>query len=267
MRLEIVYSTRYQYAPPVRDGTTALRLRPVSRPGLTVVRSAVRAVGGNPAASYVDGWGTAVDLVECPGSHESIEFEMKALVETTPGEFATELSPAESAWYGSESSRVRFGAVGVLGWEMIPPTWTAVESVLGWIPQRFVYEVGATDAATPIEEVIRLGAGVCQDFAHIFLALLRRWGFHARYVSGYFFSDTPETPRIEAEAMHAWVEVYRPGIGWVGLDATHGQYTDDRYVTVGYGRDYDDVRPIRGIIRGETEQTHASRLEMTQQQQ
>ena len=120
---------------------------------------------------------------------------------------------------------------------------------------------------TPIEEVIRLGAGVCQDFAHIFLALLRRWGFHARYVSGYFFSDSPETQRIEAEAMHAWVEVYRPGIGWVGLDATHGQYTDDRYVTVGYGRDYDDVRPIRGIIRGETEQTHASRLEMAQQQQ
>lgn len=66
--------------------------------------------------------------------------------------------------------------------------------------------------------------------------------------------------------MHAWVEVYRPDFGWVGLDATHGHYTDDRYVPVGYGRDYDYVRPIRGVVGGATTQSQASHLQMQQQQ-
>jgi len=267
VRLEIVYRTNYTYIPPVRDGTTALRLRPLPRPGLTVLSSSLRAKPGAAAATYIDGWGTAVDVVECPGSHDRISFTMNAVVETTGGEHPSEITAAEEYWYLRESSRVRFAPANALGWAMVDTSWTAVESALAWIPQRFIYEVGATDADTPIEEVIALGAGVCQDFAHIFLALLRSWGFCARYVSGYNFNAPPETPNIEAEAMHAWVEVYRPGIGWVGLDATAGTYTDDRYIPVGYGRDYDDVRPIRGVIRGQTMQWQDSRLEIQQMTQ
>ena len=267
MRLEIAYRTRYEYDPPVRDGTTALRLRPLSRPGLAVLSAAVGSTPGHTAATYIDGWGTAVDVAECPGSHSSVLFEMRAVVETDAGEIPQLLSPAEAHWYARDSARVRLSAVSQLGWGLVEPSWTAVESALAWMPQRFMYQVGATDALTPVEKVIELGAGVCQDFAHIYLALLRSWGFHARYVSGYFFSAPPETERIDAEAMHAWVEVFRPGLGWVGLDATHGQYTDERYVPVGYGRDYDDVRPIRGVIRGQTIQSQVSHLEMQQQQQ
>jgi transglutaminase-like putative cysteine protease len=267
VRLEIAYQTRYDYSPPVRDGTTALRLRPVTRPGLTVYGASVTAIPGIATSRYIDGWGSAVDIVECPGSHASIDFQLKASVETHAGEFPADLSSGEEYWYCRDSERVRLAAAAALGWGLVGPSWTAVESALGWMPQRFVYEVGATDALTPIEEVISLGAGVCQDFAHIFLALLRSWGFHARYVSGYFFSAPAETQSIDVEAMHAWVDVFRPGIGWVGLDATHGQYTDDRYVPVGYGRDYDDVRPVRGVIKGQTLQSQATRLQMAQVQQ
>ncbi len=267
MRLEIAYRTQYQYTSPVRDGTTALRLRPRSRPGLVVLDSSVRSSPGRTSATYTDGWGSTVDVVECPGSHAEISFEMRAIVETAPREHSDELAPAESLWYSRESTRVVFQPVRGLGWDLVPPSWTAVESALAWIPQRFLYQVGATDAATPIADVIALGAGVCQDFAHIYLALLRMWGFRARYVSGYFFNAPSETPRIEAEAMHAWVEAHRPGLGWVGLDATAGAYTDDRYVPVAYGRDYDDVRPIRGVIRGEAAQRSHAHLEMSQQQQ
>ncbi len=208
-----------------------------------------------------------MDIVECPGSHGSIIFRTSASVETTPIERPAGLTSAEDFWYQRDSERVRRSAVESLGWGLVEPSWTAVESALGWMPQRFVYEVGSTDALTPIEQVITQGAGVCQDFAHIYLALLRSWGFHARYVSGYFFSAPPETERIDVEAMHAWVEVFRPDFGWVGLDATHGQYADDRYVPVGYGRDYDDVRPVRGVIRGQTLQSQATRLQMQQVQQ
>jgi len=264
VRLEVVYQTRYDYLPPVRDGTTALRLRPVSRPGLNVLSAKLSATPGYVSANHLDGWGTAVDLVECPGSHGSVSFEMTAVVETLPGESVSELLRSESVWYLADSPRVRKAAAEQLGWDLVPMSWTAVESALAWMPQRFQYRVGSTDADTPIEKVISDGAGVCQDFAHIFLALLRRWGFHARYVSGYFFSAPLETPRIDADAMHAWVEVFRPDFGWVALDATHGQYADDRYVPVGYGRDYDDVRPIRGVVRGATVQRQVGRLQMQQ---
>lgn len=267
VRLEIAYHTRYDYDPPVRDGTTALRLRPVSRPGLAVYRSLISAEPGIATASYLDGWGSAVDIVECPGSHDSILFRVTASVETNPMETPGVMTAAEEYWYRRDSERVRMAAVAGLGWGLVQPSWTAVESALAWLPQRFVYDVGATDALTPIEQVIAQGAGVCQDFAHIYLALLRSWGIYARYVSGYFFSAPPETERIDVEAMHAWVEAFRPGFGWVGLDATHGQYTDDRYVPVGYGRDYDDVRPVRGVIRGQTLQRQATRLQMEQVQQ
>ena len=264
MRLEIVYRTRYDYSPPVRDGTTALRLRPLSRPGLNVISASLNAEPGYVSASHIDGWGSAVDLIECPGSHGSISFEMQALVETVPSETVTDLQPSEGVWYVGDSPRVRRAAAEPLGWGLVPMSWTAVESALEWMPQRFHYQVGATDAATPIERVISDGTGVCQDFAHIFLALLRSWGFHARYVSGYFFSARRETLRIDADAMHAWIEVFRPDFGWVALDATHGQYVDDRYVPVGYGRDYDDVRPIRGVVRGRTIQSQAGHLQMQQ---
>ncbi|MGE0599562.1 MAG: transglutaminase domain-containing protein [Dehalococcoidia bacterium] len=268
MRLKVRYETRYDYSPPVRDGITALRLRPVSRPGLNVIESSLAASPGAISASHLDGWGTAVDIVECPGTHAAIEFALDAVVETVAPEKPEKLSSFQCIRYLEETSRVRFSAIESLGWGLVESSWTAVESVLAWIPQRFVYEVGATDAATPIETVIRQGAGVCQDFAHIFLSILRCWGYHARYVSGYFFNTTPDAEAISAEAMHAWVEVYRPEFGWVGLDATTGAYADDRYVVVGYGRDYDDVRPIRGVIRGgATAQTHFARLQMVQQQQ
>ncbi len=266
MRLKVRYETQYHYNPPVRDGITALRLRPISRPGLTVLASSLTASPGAITASQVDGWGTAVDIVECPGTHDAIEFTMDAIVQTSAPERIEKLSAEAGIRYLEETARVRSGAIDSLGWGLVEPSWTAVESVLAWIPQRFVYEVGATDAATPIETVIQIGAGVCQDFAHIFLSILRSWGYHSRYVSGYFFNTTPDTEEIVAEAMHAWVEVYRPEFGWVGMDATAGGYADDRYVVVGYGRDYDDVRPIRGVIRGSaTAQSNFSRLQMTQQ--
>ncbi len=267
MRLEIAYRTRYDYHPPVRDSTTALRIRPIDRPGLTVVSSTVKATPGRLVARYTDGWGTHVDVVDGQGTHDSVTFELQTVVETFAPEVIQPLSSAEAYWYVRDSSRVRVAAVDALGWQLVGQSWAAVESALAWMPQRFVYEVGATDALTPVERVIEIGAGVCQDFAHVLLALLRSWGFCARYVSGYFFSATPETERIEADAMHAWVQVYRPNFGWVGLDATTGAYTDDRYITVGCGRDYDDVRPIRGVLRGAASQRQEARLEIQQIQQ
>ena len=262
MRLEIAYNTRYEYEPAVHRGLTALRLRPASRPGLLVESAELSAPGGRLVAAYLDGWGTCVDLVEFPAAHTSAEFEVRAIVETQPAEWDRPPAPDEQYFYTGDSSRVRSAAVEPFGWAVADEgrSWQAVESALAWMPQRFFYRIGTTDAETPIEDAIAVGSGVCQDFAHIFLALLRRWGWCARYVSGYFFNAEAEAPRILAEAMHAWVEVYRPGVGWIGLDATSGRYSDERYVPVGFGRDYDDVRPVRGVLLGESEQAQEQRF-------
>ncbi len=100
------------------------------------------------------------------------------------------------------------------------------------------------------------------------LAMLRSWGWPARYVCGYQFStDDAEAGRIDASAMHAWVEVYCHCGNWIGLDATTGAFVDERYVAVGHGRDYDDVRPIRGVLAGSPIQTQESHLSIVRSNQ
>jgi transglutaminase-like putative cysteine protease len=193
---------------------------------------------------------------------------MNAAVESFPIEAPENLSPMQEHVFRAESARTPFSGVDALGWTIGEEgySWTSVEALLSWIPQRFLYQVGMTDAETTLEQFVAQGAGVCQDFAHLYLTLLRRWGWPARYVSGYFFSAEASADRIEAEAMHAWVEVYREQSGWIALDATAGTYADDRYIPVAYGRDYSDVSPVRGMLQGGTQQVQTSRLQMVQRQ-
>jgi transglutaminase-like putative cysteine protease len=264
VRLRLSYRTRYAYDPPAAGGVTALRIRPRTRPGLTVHSAAIRVspASGRLAGSYLDGWGTQTDVVEFSDPHRSAQFDLTAEVETLVAERPRATTADEWALYRADSSRVRTAAIAPLGWTVADEgqSWTALESVLAWFPQRFNYVVGETDADTPIEQVLVQGTGVCQDFAHVLLALLRSWGWCARYVSGYVFSTDDPAETIEAEAMHAWVEVFQPEAGWIGVDPTTGKLADERYVVVGYGRDYDDVRPVRGIILGDSSQTHSARL-------
>jgi transglutaminase-like putative cysteine protease len=94
----------------------------------------------------------------------------------------------------------------------------------------------------------------------VFLAAARSWRWPARYASGYVFTSESAHGTIEANAMHAWAEVFRSGIGWVGIDPTYGGYADDRYVLVATGRDYDDVRPVRGVVNGASRQSQQAQL-------
>ena len=107
------------------------------------------------------------------------------------------------------------------------------------------YERGSTTVEDDALTVLRQRRGVCQDFAHLASALARAAGVPARYVSGYV-----RPPEGDGEASHAWVELYLPGSGWVGLDGSGDGPIDHRYVRVAYGRDYADTNPVRGAFRG-----------------
>jgi len=132
----------------------------------------------------------------------------------------------------------------------------AVTDLMGRVHRDFEFKPGATSVTTTLDELFSGRAGVCQDFAHLAIACLRTVGLPARYVSGYLETEPPAgRPRlVGADVSHAWASMFVPAIGWVDLDPTNNQFVNDRYVTVGWGRDYTDVPPLKGVIftEGET---------------
>jgi transglutaminase-like putative cysteine protease len=132
------------------------------------------------------------------------------------------------------------------------PYLQAAIALMQRVHADFEYEPGVTDIDTPLVEVFRERRGVCQDFAHLMLAMLRSLGLPARYVSGYLLTQPlPGKARLTgADASHAWVSIWCPVLGWVDLDPTNAVLPDASHVTVAVGRDYGDVVPLRGVIRG-----------------
>ena len=122
-----------------------------------------------------------------------------------------------------------------------------------WVHSEFKYMPGTTEVNTPLTTVIRQRRGVCQDFSHLMLSILRTYGLPARYVSGYIEACDPALDKSElvgATASHAWVEVYLPGGFWWGLDPTNNQETGERHVKVAVGVDYQDAAPLKGTYKG-----------------
>jgi transglutaminase-like putative cysteine protease len=125
------------------------------------------------------------------------------------------------------------------------------------IHRDFAYEPGVTDVRTPLAEVFGERRGVCQDFAHLMLGMLRALGLPARYVSGYLLTQAPpgKARLLGADASHAWVSVWCPALGWIDLDPTNAVLPDGGHVTLAVGRDYGDVTPLRGVLLGGASQT------------
>lgn len=117
---------------------------------------------------------------------------------------------------------------------------------------EFVYDPDFTTVATPLKEVLASRRGVCQDFAHLAIGCLRSLGLAARYVSGYMETMPPEGQEklLGADATHAWLAVFIPGWGWLEIDPTNGCVPDERYIILGWGRDFADVTPLKGVMTG-----------------
>lgn len=132
----------------------------------------------------------------------------------------------------------------------------AVHDLMGRIHGDFRFESGATTVSTPVETVLERREGVCQDFAHLMIAGLRALGLPALYMSGYLLTQPPPgQPRlVGVDASHAWVAAWAPGLGWVEFDPTNNTLADERFVVLGWGGDFADVAPLRGVILGGGEQ-------------
>ncbi len=132
------------------------------------------------------------------------------------------------------------------------PILAAVLDLTARIHADFRYDPKSTTLSTTLAEVLAGRRGVCQDFAHLQIGCLRSLGLAARYVSGYLLTQPPEgQPRpVGADASHAWLSVWCPGTGWIDVDPTNNLIPVDRHILLGWGRDYDDVSPIKGVILG-----------------
>lgn len=155
--------------------------------------------------------------------------------------FATEVTEATPAIRGYAAQSFTPGR----------PLYDAALELMQRIYNDFTYTPGFTTISTPLSLVMQEKKGVCQDFAHLAIACLQAVGLAARYVSGYLETKPPPgQPKLAgSDASHAWFSLYIPGMGWVDFDPTNNQHPGDQYITIGWGRNYFDVIPLRGIIR------------------
>jgi len=186
---------------------------------------------------------TASDLVRDPASSELTQFLMRQPTVRCPFDPRIGALLREAGAHGGPLS--------------------VANRVMALMNDRFQFEVGHTSVEDTALGLVDLGHGVCQDFTHLMLAILRMGGFPARYVSGYL---APSSGEAVADASHAWVQVYSDG-AWHGFDPSNGQHQDARYVVSGVGRDYDDVPPLRGSFRGAAEQDWQARVAVAAHQQ
>ncbi|MFI7499114.1 transglutaminase N-terminal domain-containing protein [Streptomyces sp. NPDC049687] len=261
-RLRIRHTTRVSYAQAAVSSHNEVRMTPLTLPGQTTLDSRVTIRPAATTWSYWDYWGTQVTAFELMDPHADLTITASSLVETAPPD---DLPPA-LAWPEitdrTAASRLLEFATPTVRTTVPPkllkrarkaaagldPHETAV-AVSSLVADRVTYLPGATGVNTSATEAWEQGAGVCQDIAHVTIALLRGLGLPTRYVSGYLHPERDaELHRPVAGQSHAWVEYWAGD--WHGYDPTNRTRADESHVVVGRGRDYDDVTPHKGIYRG-----------------
>jgi transglutaminase-like putative cysteine protease len=261
-RMRIEHRTTMQYSGTVHASYNEVRITPRDLDRQFAISHRVAIEPHASLYSYVDAWHTIVHAFDVQDAHQTLVVTGTSIVESsdapTPGRDVgwETLESAETVdaycEYVGSSSRVSADdaitdTAAALRRSRTPAE--AVAATCAWINSTFEYQTGSTTVTTTASEVLRARRGVCQDFAHLGIALLRAMGIPARYVSGYLHPD-PEAERgrrYEGES-HAWLEAW---VGeWRSIDPTTAVPVGERHVLVGRGRDYADVAPLKGIYHG-----------------
>jgi transglutaminase-like putative cysteine protease len=264
----IRFLTEYHYDVPVTDNLNALRVRPATTSTQRCDEFHTRIEPEARVSRHLDYFGTEVIEFGIPTSHEQLTIDVRARVVTSPppdppdGSWESLLSPAYVDAAG-EFALPWQDQPALAGLEHLHDALEAdspletLETLCEMIPDRFEYRPGVTYVGSTVRDLLEAGAGVCQDFVHLSLVLLRRRGIAARYVSGYLWSAPEEdgTDSVEVET-HAWLEALLPctdGHGepvWVSADPTNRRLAGETHVKIGHGRFYADIPPVKGLYMG-----------------
>lgn len=267
MRLEIRYRNAFAYDQPARESHNLLRACPTSDARQRLISYSVDTQPWARVFSYVDHWGTQVDEFGVREPHDSLVVQADSLVETSAPNPADSNAPL-TAYDGIAGDFVPYLAssphtvwnqrIATAARETIADTdeaLAAVTAISDFVHEAITYAPGSTFVGVQPSTILDEALGVCQDFAHLSVAMYRSVEIPARYVSGYLYaldqSDavTPGGPELDVQT-HAWVEVWVPGHGWLELDPTNPQPIGELHVKIGHGRDYDDVMPLKGVYHG-----------------
>jgi transglutaminase-like putative cysteine protease len=281
MHFQIRFLTEYAYDAPVSDNLNALRVRPATTSSQRCDEFTVRIDPEARVGRHSDYFGTEVLEFGIVRPHTRLSIDVRARVVT-----AEPPEPPEADWGELETDAYAEAA----GEYLLPPVDEPLDGALDeltaevrgdtplqtlrnlcdLIPDRFEYRAGVTYVGSTVDEFLRVGAGVCQDYVHLGLILLRRNGIAARYVSGYLWAAPADEgdDSVEVET-HAWIEALLPGRDgrgepvWVGADPTNRQLAGERHVKIGHGRHYADVPPVRGVYQGGAQSTLDASVHMT----
>jgi transglutaminase-like putative cysteine protease len=264
MEYTIQHETSYFYPETVYESYTVLHLQPRSDPNQFCTRYDLQISPRTKVQTYVDRFGNDVQHFAILPRHSSLAVTTHSNVITLlPAEPVEPVAATRPLLDADEQVDRFYDFLHESAYVQFTPElaefWTELEGpgekigewcsrVSQHIHRVFVYDGEATTVQTTVEGMLKARAGVCQDFAHLMIAVLRSAGIPARYVSGYIFGGDSRV--LGAEASHAWCEAYLPPYGWVGFDPTNERLIDDHFVRVAIGRDYRDVSPVRGVYRG-----------------
>lgn len=267
MYYSIRHVTSFTYSSPIRESVQEVRMQPRSEGPQRCLTFKLLTEPRATVASYIDSLGNRVHHFDIPDQHSALTITAQAVVEMGVVPAAPEALDVQ-AW-----TRLDALTAGGAYWDYLQPSvyarptnlledlaatlgvvrrsdpLTVLREVNSSLYAYFSYVPQSTTAKSPIDDALRARAGVCQDFAHVMIALCRQLQIPSRYVSGYLAPREAAQPdRSSADATHAWVEALLPGLGWVGFDPTNNQLAAERHVRVAVGRDYADVPPNRGVF-------------------
>jgi len=285
MLFEILHQTDYRYSQAVSEAYIEARLSPPTLPSQEILFHSLDFQPEAGVSTYTDYFGNEVAFYSMTLRHEKLSIANRIVVRTEAvplPEEALAVTIAEARQlvssklpdvfdYVQPTSVVPTGGPST-EWarRLLPSDATlgkALEALNSAIYTKFRYDPNATENWTPLATVWKQKAGVCQDFAHIMLSVLRTAGIPSRYVCGYIETDAPKnadgTPGLVGSiATHAWVEALIPGSHWVALDPTNNQWCGQRHVAMSFGRDFSEAAPVRGTFKGSGEQRMQIKVNM-----
>lgn len=278
MLLRITHRTRFVYDEPAHDSHNELRLRPLEDAGQRCLAFELKIDQPAAVLAYRDFFGNHAHSISVGAPHRELTIVAQSLVERPDRPARPSPEMMFRNFLAEDEAHVRDYCEFLNPSHYIPFSkrlqnlfWMArpaetedvsvyVARIVAWVRDQFDYQKARTHVHSSLDDILKSGGGVCQDFAHLTIGLLRLAGVPARYVSGYMAPAISSTgdAALGEQASHAWLEAWLPNAGWTGFDPTHRYRTDERHVRVAVGRDYADVPPLKGMYR-----SHATNQIMT----
>ncbi len=280
MKLEVSHRTTYSYRSPVVQSHHLVHLKPRQLACQSVLHHSLLIEPAPVAKSdLMDVFGNTACVLRLEDEHREFVVHARSTVDIVP-QIAVGLADSAPWEMIGAAARATRPAVSVDALQYLcvsrhapvsddlqrfalsaftskRPVLSGAMALTWHIFETFTFDGRATDVSTPVAHVLKTRRGVCQDFAHLAIAACRSVGVPARYVSGYLMTRPPpgKAKLKGADASHAWFSVWAPGSGWMDFDPTNGIVPAGEHITVAYGRDYDDISPISGVLLGGGEQT------------